>query len=110
MNSASIQKSVTERVASRLKRQRDEFAMRQGRLIDLAKRQWAALAYLGLDLEAVDDLHGEARSLLVLRIDRLLERERLKGLNRHWSYDLNRHIALKQLRDELGAVDHGGTV
>lgn len=35
------------------------------------------------------------------RVDRMLERERLKGLRGHWSYDLNRHIALKRLRDEF---------
>ncbi|MBL8584883.1 MAG: cytoplasmic protein, partial [Rhizobiaceae bacterium] len=38
------------------------------------------------------------RQRLIARIDRALERERLKGLSRHWSYDLNRHIALKQAR------------
>ncbi|WP_192900442.1 hypothetical protein [Roseitalea porphyridii] len=35
------------------------------------------------------------------RIDRRLARERNKGTARHWSYDLNRHIALKQARDVI---------
>ena len=43
---------------------------------------------------------GERRHVLV-RVERLLERERLRGARRHWSYDLNRHIALKQARDRL---------
>ncbi|WP_433962872.1 hypothetical protein [Roseitalea porphyridii] len=34
-------------------------------------------------------------------IDRRLARERNKGVARHWSYDLNRHIALKQARDVI---------
>ena len=37
----------------------------------------------------------------IKRIERLLERERLRGGRRHWSYDLNRHIALKQALDRL---------
>lgn len=33
--------------------------------------------------------------------ERQLTRERNKGLARHWSYNLNRHIALKAARDRL---------
>ncbi len=61
------------------------------------------MAFLGYDLKLVRDLQGEDRQRFMLRLERLLERERLKGLNRHWSYDLNRHIALKQLRDGFKA-------
>jgi hypothetical protein len=32
-----------------------------------------------------------------------LRRERAKATTRHWSYDLNRHIALKTARDRLRA-------
>jgi len=35
---------------------------------------------------------------------RLIERERQKGVIGHWSYDLNRHIALKQALDRLKAA------
>jgi len=48
-------------------------------------------------LQASDDEKRQAQSKLV----RLIERERLKGVNGHWSYDLNRHIALKQALDRL---------
>lgn len=34
-------------------------------------------------------------------LDRLLARERNKGVARHWSYDLNRHVSLKRARDGL---------
>ena len=34
-------------------------------------------------------------------IELRLARERKKGISRHWTYDLNRHIALKAARDRL---------
>jgi len=37
-------------------------------------------------------------------LDRRLTRERNKGLARHWSYDLNRHIGLKVVRDMVLAL------
>ncbi len=65
-------------------------------------RQRAALQLLaGIDL---DDLLGapvRERDRIAARLKRALERERLRGLRRHWSYDLNRHIALKQALDRL---------
>lgn len=33
--------------------------------------------------------------------ERLLTRERNKGIARHWSYDLNRHIVMKTVRDMI---------
>jgi hypothetical protein len=67
-----------------------------------AATQLAAL-FLTCGIEFDDALGsvGETRTMLLLRIERLLERERLRGLRRHWSYDLNRHIALKQALDRL---------
>ena len=38
---------------------------------------------------------------IILSLERAIERERLRGMRRHWSYDLNRHIALKQALDSL---------
>jgi len=65
-------------------------------------RQTAALFILcGIDLNAGLKTCGEERVRLTGRLRRLIERERLKGVNRHWSYDLNRHIALKQALDRL---------
>lgn len=59
---------------------------------------------LGDGLSAAD----EEKKILVAKLKRLIERERMKGLRRHWSYDLNRHIALKQALDRIdgrGSVD-----
>jgi hypothetical protein len=55
----------------------------------------------GIDLAALLRSSPEARSQAVRRLERFVERERLKGLSRHWTYDLNRHIALVQALDAL---------
>jgi hypothetical protein len=55
----------------------------------------------GMDLSEAHKLTVKEKAAIVMRLGRLLERERLKGISRHWSYDLNRHIALKQARDSL---------
>lgn len=65
-------------------------------------RQMAAFFLAsGVDLAAALATVGEKRRRTVTRIERLIERERLRGARRHWSYDLNRHIALKQALDRL---------
>ncbi|MDN2566360.1 hypothetical protein N1F89_09010 [Aquibium sp. A9E412] len=64
--------------------------------------QVAALRLMcGLDLEAALASRGARRAEIVRQVARLVERERLKGAHGHWSYDLNRHIALKQALDRL---------
>lgn len=50
---------------------------------------------------ATDDAH--AARMLVARLARALRSERQRGRAGHWSYDLNRHIALAQA---LGAERH----
>jgi len=65
-------------------------------------RQRAALQLVcGIDLATALASVGAERERKRGRILRALERERLKGLRRHWNYDLNRHIALKQALDRL---------
>lgn len=66
-----------------------------------AGQRVALLALCGVDLDAAAGLHGEARTALCRRLGVMIERERLKGATRPWSYDLNRHIALKQVLDSL---------
>jgi hypothetical protein len=61
----------------------------------------AASLACGVDLKAALMAEPEARLALLAKLERAIERERLKGLRRHWSYDLNRHIALKQALDRL---------
>jgi len=57
----------------------------------------------GIDLAAACRGDIRQRARLACRVERLLERERLRGLRRHWSYDLGRHIALKQALLRLNA-------
>lgn len=65
-------------------------------------RQMAAMSLVcGLDMVAVLQGSAENKIKLLRRLERIIERERLKGMHRHWSYDLNRHIALKQVLDRL---------
>jgi hypothetical protein len=65
-------------------------------------RQIAALQLsCGIDLSCALRAGEPERARLKLRIARRLNRERMRGLERHWSYDLNRHIALKQALDRL---------
>lgn len=57
----------------------------------------------GLEPDDFEASTPERRVQILLKLERTIERERLKGLRRHWSYDLNRHIALKQALDEMRA-------
>ena len=65
-------------------------------------RQLAALQ-LACHIDLDEALNGESdqRMRLAVRLERLIERERQRGMRKHWSYDLNRHIALKQALDRL---------
>lgn len=69
-------------------------AMQAGRLA-------ATQLVCGIDLSAALAAESELQARYIRRIERVIERERLKGMRRHWSYDLNRHIALKQALDLL---------
>ncbi|MBP0438878.1 cytoplasmic protein [Tianweitania sediminis] len=72
-------------------------------------RQTAALSLLcGINLEKALTSSPKDRERLVTRLRRYLERERLRGAQRHWCYDLNRHIALKQAMDRLVASTGAG--
>ena len=65
-------------------------------------RQMAALQ-IACHFDLAEALNAEpgVRARIVLRLERMIERERQRGVRKHWSYDLNRHIALKQALDRL---------
>lgn len=63
-----------------------------------AAQSFALQMTCGLDLQQIAATSKEKKASIVARLSRLIKRERLKGLNKHWSYDLNRHIALKQVQ------------
>jgi len=65
-------------------------------------RQLAALQIAcHFDLGEALCADAATRAKIVLKLERMIERERLRGTRKHWSYDLNRHIALKQALDRL---------
>ena len=80
--------------ARRFQEQKNEFEQQA--------RQTAVFFLIsGVDLTDALASTGAERCRITARIARLIERERLKGMRRHWSYDLNHHIALKQALDRL---------
>lgn len=84
-------------------------AFRRDKLTELMDARQRAALQLCCGIELTDALgcNGEATMALLKRLERAIERERLRGVNRHWTYDLNRHIALKQVRDRLKGVFPG---
>ena len=77
------------------------FRLRKDEEVKRARQTAAFFLACGVDLDDALAARPQEKSLLRMRIGRLLERERLRGMRRHWSYDLNRHIALKQALDRL---------
>lgn len=55
----------------------------------------------GIDLLQITAATTETKAIIAAKLNRLIKRERLKGLNKHWSYDINRHIALKQVQRRI---------
>ena len=80
------------------------FEAARAREIAFARASAAFFLATGIDLATAMRAEGEHKAAIRRRVQRLLERERLRGGARHWSYDLNRHIALKQA---LGFIDLG---
>jgi hypothetical protein len=51
---------------------------------------------LPVGLDELTDRSPEGRRAVLRRLARALRAERMRGRAGHWSYDLNRHIALAQ--------------
>lgn len=83
------------------------FIKQRARMESEARQNAAFSLMCGIDLATALGQEGEERKVTIIRRGRLLERERLKGVRRHWSYDLNRHIALKQAYDRLLKAESG---
>jgi len=93
-NPRSDQMNELSQEARRFRQQKDE--------VEKQARQTVAFFLIsGIDLDDALASTGSERRRITARIARLIERERLKGVRRHWSYDINRHIALKQALDRL---------
>jgi hypothetical protein len=89
-----------------IRAQARSFGMQKTAEIENARQLAALHLACGIDLATALGAEPELKAKVIGRIRRAIERERLKGTRRHWSYDLNRHIALKQVLDRLaGAVE-----
>ncbi|WP_246747270.1 cytoplasmic protein [Nitratireductor aquibiodomus] len=84
-----------------IKQERLEFLEEKRKRHELSRQTAALFLIGGIDLAKALQTTGAERAALVQRLKRLIERERLKGVRGHWSYDLNRHIALKQGLERL---------
>lgn len=93
--------------ASAIGNEVEEFRLRRTERANASARRLALRLMFGLDGEDVDRLGPDALRCLAIRMARRLERERLKGSRGHWSYDLNRHIALKKALDHVRARLNG---
>ena len=58
-------------------------------------------ALTGHEPSRLSDLNISERRKLLETVQKQLSRERNKGCARHWSYDFNRHLALKATRDRV---------
>jgi hypothetical protein len=77
------------------------FRRRAAERLEESRMRVALQLACGIDLDAATAADPVQRRSLAAALDRRIERERLKGLARHWSYDLNRHIALKRAAERL---------
>ncbi|MGC4025134.1 MAG: cytoplasmic protein [Mesorhizobium sp.] len=84
-----------------LARQANAFSLKNLEDVSDAQQRVALQILCGINFDEALAASGEQYAAVVQRLERALKVERLKGLKRHWSYDLNRHIALKQARDRL---------
>ncbi|MGH7004722.1 MAG: hypothetical protein ACREIP_12305, partial [Alphaproteobacteria bacterium] len=83
------------------KKDRDAFLAANQQTASRARQRFALQLFCNIDLDCLDRADEEGKAHLCRRLKRLIERERLKGARGHWSYDLNRHIGLKQVLDSL---------
>jgi len=85
----------------RLVKETEDYRREKEKASAEARQRAALFLTCGIDLSEAFSATGADRGRIVARLRRLIERERIKGARRHWSYDLNRHIALKQALDRL---------
>jgi hypothetical protein len=79
----------------------NDYRQEKKRLTAEARQRAALFLSCGIDLPDALSASVAEQDRIMVRLQRLIERERIKGARRHWSYDLNRHIALKQALDRM---------
>lgn len=83
------------------KKERGAFLAAKETLATETRQRLALQILCNVDLDEMLVQDEASRLHMCRRLTRLMERERLKGTRGHWSYDLNRHIGLKQALDSL---------
>ena len=85
-------------------------AFRANKQREIADARQTAALQLACHFDLAEALSADpgARTRIVLRLERMIERERQRGMRKHWSYDLNRHIALKQALDRFRPTESAG--
>ncbi len=86
-----------------LKQDRSAFLALKSQQQTSAMQRVALQIIAGVDIDRMVDAPDDEKERTMQRLARLIERERQKGLSGHWSYDLNRHIALKQALNRMMA-------
>lgn len=81
------------------------FSRRATNETTLARATLSLQMLCGEDLNAVLAGGVAERQRARRKLLHRLERERLRGLRGHWSYDLNRHIGLRQALDLIGGKE-----
>jgi len=87
-----------------LAREAHAFSTKNNQAVSDATQRAALQLLCGIDFDEALRASADKRGAIAQRLERALKVERQKGLRRHWSYDLNRHIALKQALDRLLAA------
>jgi len=80
-----------------------DFETRRDSMQARAHKLAAVRIACGIDLPENGDGERAQLEKAMARVERAIQRERMKAARAHWSYDLNRHIALKLARDDLRA-------
>lgn len=88
-------------MSASVEKEKHLFLRKKSEAYRIAAQQIALQLICGIDLQTLLNEGGIQKNIAAIRLHRLIERERLKGLRQHWSYDLNRHIALKQVLDMI---------
>ena len=89
----------------RLAEEIEDYRQEKERTSAEARERVALFLACGVDLPEALSACAADRGRIMTRLRRLIERERIKGARRHWSYDLNRHIAMKQALERLRRQD-----
>lgn len=81
------------------------YRQRHDKRVALTAQTAAFYLMTGIDLSIACSSSMIERARTCCKLERLIERERLKGVQGHWSYDLARHAALKQALDRIQSLN-----